>query len=338
MLLAVVAGCGVASGQTTYNGGAGASVTTTAACAPGNTGYGDPSNPCTASTYPSTIAGPSAAATVNFPHPFSVTISGIDAPSSGFNGPCWGTSDLGFLLKGPGGQMLEIMSGAGGYGQTVSNGSVTLSSGSSTVLPRPFYQSNPAQNWPGSGSSSISGNLGTYAPGSFLSDAGAPTPSKDAYPGLAALSSSTMPSVNGTGTFSSVFNGAQANGAWSLYLIDYDGPGCTASFGSWSLSFASTATSNATTSTTVSGATANPLTKRQRYVYRVRHQHRRLHDAGRHRHVYLHDLSQRLCQPAVQRCDSERKRGHRNGYLRHQRIPVRGHLRDQCDLHSEHGL
>jgi hypothetical protein len=261
VLSAVVAGCGVASGQTTYGGGAGATVTTTSACQWSvQPNYGDPSNPCTASPYPSTIAGPASTATVDLSapisSPFSVKISGIQAPYTGLNGPCWGTSDLGFLLKGPGGQMLEFMSAAGGYGQSVTGGYVTLSSGSATELPRPFLG---ADTWPSG--KSMSGDLGTYAPGSFLADAGAPYPAQDAYPGQAALSSSTMAAANGAGTFSSVFDGAQANGNWSLYLIDYDGPGCTASFTGWTLSFASTGTSNDTTSTTVSSATVNPLTK-----------------------------------------------------------------------------
>jgi hypothetical protein len=83
LFLTVVAGCGVASGQTTYGGGAGA-VVKTDACT------GDPSKPCVASPYPSTITVPGGAATVNFSAPFSVKISGIQAPSStNGDGPCY---------------------------------------------------------------------------------------------------------------------------------------------------------------------------------------------------------------------------------------------------------
>jgi len=243
-----VLGAGVASGQTTYSGGPGATVTT-------NTCTGDPSNPCVASPYPSTITVPGGAAIISFSAPFSVKISGIEAPSSpDGGGPCYGTSDLGFLLKAPMGQFLEIMSFAGGYADSVSGASITLSSGSGTIM-----VNGDTTDW--NSGASMTGSLGTYAPGSFLATTGTP-PLQDVYPspGPGTLSASTMAASNGTATFS-VFNGVQANGTWSLYMIDYDQPSCMASFSGWSLSFASSATSNDSTSTAVSSATVNPLTK-----------------------------------------------------------------------------
>jgi hypothetical protein len=153
MLSAVVAGCGVASGQATYTGGAGATVTTHACT-------GDPSNPCVATPYPSTITVPGGTATVNFSAPFSVKISGIQAPSSANgDGPCYGTSDLGFLLKAPAGQFLEIMSFAGGYMDSVTGASITLSSSSGTIM-----VNGDTPDW--NSGASMTGSLGTYAPGS----------------------------------------------------------------------------------------------------------------------------------------------------------------------------
>ncbi len=253
LFLAAVLGAGVASGQTQYTGGAGASVTSTSACE-----Y-NASAPCTASRYPSTITVPGGAATVNFSAPFSVTINGIQATVANEpDGTCGGTSGLAFLLQAPKGQFLEIMSFAGGYMDAVTDSSITLSSASGTAM---VSGDNPDWN---SGAQLTDGNLGTYAPGSWSTAPDGTTPTYDNYPspGPGFVDASTAATNNGTATFSSVFNGGvQANGTWSLYMIGDDYAGCTASFSGWSLSFASTGTSSDTTSTTISNATANPLTK-----------------------------------------------------------------------------
>ncbi len=248
-LLAAVLGAGVASAQTSYGPGPGASVTTA-----GDNSCSILSTPCEASVYPSTITvgGGASTVTADVTHPFSVTISGINAPYN--SGNCSGTTSIAYLLKGPGGQFLEIMSAAGGVQQAVSNGSITIASNGSAM---PYY---PA-NWPGGATATLTGSLGSYAPGSFWAVQGA-SPSQDAYPspGPGTLSAATMAASNGTGTYNSVFNGKQANGTWGLYMISDDYPSCTASFTGWTLSIYSSGTSNDTTSTTISTATANPIT------------------------------------------------------------------------------
>ncbi|MGO9228075.1 MAG: hypothetical protein ACLQKA_02525, partial [Bryobacteraceae bacterium] len=249
--MSAVVACGVASGQTTYSSSTGASVTSTSACE-----Y-NASAPCKASAYPSTITVPGGAATVNFLAPFSVTINGIVATVDNEpDGTCGGTSGFAFLLRAPNnGPFLEIMSFAGGYMDAVTGSSITLSSSSGTPM---VSGDNPDWN---AGAGLTGGNLGTYAPGSF-STAADNSPTFDNYPspGPGYVSDSTAAANNGSATFS-VFNGVVANGTWSLYMIGDDYAGCTASFSSWNLSFASTGTSNDSTSTTVSSATVNPLTK-----------------------------------------------------------------------------
>ena len=256
LFFAAVLAVGVASGQTTYTGGAGASVTSTVDCE-----Y-NANAPCTASPYPSTINVPGGTATVNLSAPvsapFSVTINGIHATVDNEpDGTCGGTTGVAFLLKAPAGQFLEIMSFAGGFADAVTGSSITLSSASGTPM-----VSGDTPAWNG-GASLNGGSLGTYAPGSFSTNAGNAPPTFDNYPspGPGFVSNSTAAWNNGSATFQSVFNGVQANGTWSLYMIGDDYAACPASFSGWSLSFDSTGTSNDSTSTTVSGSTANPLTK-----------------------------------------------------------------------------
>ena len=250
MFLAGAVGCGVASAQTSYGPGLGASVTTAS-----DNSCSNLSTPCKADVYPSTITVPGGASTVtaDVSHPFSVTISGISAPYN--SGNCSGTTSIAFLLKGPGGQFLEIMSAAGGVQQAVANGSIAIASNGAAM---PFY---PA-NWPGGATATFTGNLGSYTPGSFWNAVMGSSGNQDAYPspGPGTLSASSMATSNGSGTYNSVFNGKQANGTWGLYMISDDYPSCTASFTGWTLSFSSTGTSNDTTSTTISNATANPIT------------------------------------------------------------------------------
>jgi hypothetical protein len=74
------------------------------------------------------------------------------------------------------------------------------------------------------------------------------------------LALTAVAAPNGSGTFGSVFSGIPIGGNWKLYLTSYDSPGCSLSFSGWSLTLTYNATSNATTTTTITSATVNPVT------------------------------------------------------------------------------
>jgi subtilisin-like proprotein convertase family protein len=123
------------------------------------------------------------------------------------------TNDVGIVLVGPGGAALLIQDGAG-HG-AVANLTYTLSDTGATQLPATGV-------W----------GPGIYKPTSYHTDHSFPPPGPGtAYgnPGLAGGNSAT---------FVSIFEGTNANGVWSLYVVDFAAGNSGVIAGGWSLSFA----------------------------------------------------------------------------------------------------
>ncbi len=96
---------------------------------------------------------------------------------------------------------------------------------------------------------------GTYQPSVFtVGDVFTPQPP---LPAPQVPGSFTVAAPAGAGTFESTFNGATANGAWSLFVYDDDGPTANGSItGGWCLDI--TQASGAATTTTVTSGPHNP--------------------------------------------------------------------------------
>ena len=147
-----------------------------------------PDNPTVGSPYPSTIAVAGMVGTVTS---VSVTLNGFTAPRP---------SNLDFLLVGPGGQNLLILSDAGANLTAV--GPITFTLADSGAANVPINPGNPA-------------NATTYKPTDY--DVTDP-----AFPAPAPAGPYNRPVTTGTAntaTFASVFNGlsgAAVNGNWSL--------------------------------------------------------------------------------------------------------------------------
>jgi len=124
------------------------------------------------------------------------------------------------LLVGPGGQKFVVLDGVIG-GSPWSNITYTLSDAAAGVIPKP---GTPVS--------------GTFKPSCYFNG--------DVFPAPAPPGANQQPAPAGTATFASVFNGANPNGTWSLYIFDFAaGDGGTMA-GGWDLSI-TTATSNCTT-------------------------------------------------------------------------------------------
>ncbi len=136
-------------------------------------------------------------------YPSSITVSGASGTISNVNVRLKGfthqfPNGLDILLVGPGGQKFIVMSDSG-RASAVSNITFTLSDSGANRLP------NLTENTPGP----IQNNT-TYKPTD--SEAG------DTFPSPAPAGPYQTPAPVGSATFASVFNGANANGVWSLYI------------------------------------------------------------------------------------------------------------------------
>ena len=153
-----------------------------------------------------------------FPYPSTLTVSGVPTPSTltltikGLSHTFPGDIDM--LLVGPFGQKMIVQSDAGG-GTGVGNVTYTLSDAGETALPT-------AGGW-------LSGTYRTTSIGSAGTDPfAAPAPSGP-YNEAAPAGSSTLRSS---------FGGINANGVWSLYVVDdFNGDSGNIAQG-WCLNFA----------------------------------------------------------------------------------------------------
>ena len=200
------------------------------------TGPGDPSVPGKASLYPSNISVSGLTGTLS---DVNVVLKNVSHPFDG---------DLAFLLVGPGGGTLVLVSDAGTAGIT----NVTL-----TVDDSAASQLSASGAW-GAANSSVSAKPTDYNEAVIL-----PNQPADSYPSPAP-SPVNHPANTGSATLASVFNGINPNGTWSLYAID-DGCGDTGSVaGGWSLDI-STASAAATTTSVMSSV--NPSTTGQSVTF-----------------------------------------------------------------------
>jgi subtilisin-like proprotein convertase family protein len=122
------------------------------------------------------------------------------------------TNDVGIVLVGPGGAALLIQDGAGNG--AVANLTYTLSDTGATQLPA-------TGGW----------GPGIYKPTSYYTDHSFPAPG----PGTAY--GNPGPAGGNSATFSSIFEGTNANGVWSLYVVDFAAGNSGVIAGGWSLSF-----------------------------------------------------------------------------------------------------
>jgi uncharacterized repeat protein (TIGR01451 family) len=143
--------------------------------------------------------------------------------------------DLDFLLVGPAGQTLIIVSDVGDPLAAVTNVDITLDDAAAAALPD-------------------TGTIisGTYKPtnhgvGDSWPGAGAPAALGRSLPPPAVPYGDPAPA--GTATLAGAFNGADPNGAWRLYVFDDVLGGGAGTIGSWSLVF--TTVSAAATSTAI---------------------------------------------------------------------------------------
>jgi subtilisin-like proprotein convertase family protein len=152
------------------------------------------------------------------PYPSTVTVSGVPNPTA-LTLTIKGLShafpdDIDMLLVGPFGQKMIVQSDAGGNADAV-NVTYTLSDAGETALP-----------------DSIVLLPGTYRPASYDSAGG------DAFAAPAPAGPYNEPFGAGTSTLRSSFSGINANGVWSLYVVD-DSSGDSGSIAQgWCLNFA----------------------------------------------------------------------------------------------------
>ncbi len=122
------------------------------------------------------------------------------------------TDDVGIVLVGPGGAALLIQDGAGDG--TVANVTYTLTDTGATQLPA-------TRIW----------GAGTYKSTSYYTGHSFPPPGPGTtygHPG---------PAGGNSATFASIFGGTNANGVWSLYVVDFASANSGIIAGGWSLSF-----------------------------------------------------------------------------------------------------
>ena len=153
-------------------------------------------------------------------------------------------SDIDVLLVGPGGQKFVVISDAGGNTSVITNVTATFDSASATV----FGDSGSAAGW-GAANSSSTSRPANY---SGLTDTfAAPAPAGPYQHPVDGDSG-----ASGTATFDSVFDGADPNGTWSLYVVDDSVSGAAGNIaGGWSLDITTAVV--AATSTTLTSS-VNP--------------------------------------------------------------------------------
>ena len=122
--------------------------------------------------------------------------------------------DIGVLLVGPHGQNIILMSQAVGDDLTpLANTTLTFDDSAGTLLPT------------SGGAASGSYRPATYAIVDFPASSATSPP----------LFPPTYPTLGGTATLASVFNGTDPNGTWSLYVVDVSPPDTGNIAGGWSL-------------------------------------------------------------------------------------------------------
>ncbi len=173
-----------------------------------------------AATYsnPAPIAIPSSGLAV--PYPSQIAVSGQTGPISDLNVKLNALShtsppDIGVALIGPGGQALVLMS-------CVSN------SVDATNVNLRLDDSSPIQLPPNSSALASASYKPAY-------HAGCPAPRSFPLPGPGTAYGNPGPLFGGTATLASTFNGASANGIWSLFAGDYAAGNGGQFAGGWSL-------------------------------------------------------------------------------------------------------
>jgi subtilisin-like proprotein convertase family protein/plastocyanin len=181
----------------------------------------------TAATCSTTFTNP-AAITINdagvvppaAPYPSTISVAGLNQSVTGLTVTLNGLNhtfgrDIDVLLVSPGGQKMVIMSDSGGD-NVVSNATITLDDSAASPLPAVF------------GSALVSG---TFRPTNNVDQA-------DTFPAPAPAGPYADPAPTGSATLALTFNGAVANGTWSLYITDDQGGGTGSVTSGWSLTFA----------------------------------------------------------------------------------------------------
>ncbi|HEY6119516.1 MAG TPA: S8 family serine peptidase, partial [Pyrinomonadaceae bacterium] len=149
------------------------------------------------------------------PYPSNIVVSGLSGSISRVAVSLNGLShtfpeDVGMLLVGPGGQKFVILDGVIG-GTPWVNINYTLTDTAAGLIPKP--------------ATPVSGSFKPtdYFNGDVFPAPAPPGPNQEAAPA-------------GAATFASVFNGANPNGTWSLYVFDFANGDGGAMAGGWDLS------------------------------------------------------------------------------------------------------
>ncbi|MDX6692739.1 MAG: hypothetical protein QOF02_342 [Blastocatellia bacterium] len=149
------------------------------------------------------------------PYPSSIAVSGLTGRITDVNVTLTNMNhtfpqDIAVLLVGPKGQNLILMSQAVGDDLTpLSNTTITFDDSAATVLPT------------SGGVASGSFRPATYA----IVDFPAPAP----------ISPPNYPTLGGSSTLATAFNGTDPNGTWSLYVVDVAPPDPGSIAGGWSI-------------------------------------------------------------------------------------------------------
>jgi subtilisin-like proprotein convertase family protein len=181
-------------------------------------------------TNPITINTSPPPPTLASPYPSTISVSGMTGTTTKVTLTLNGlvhtrTPDIDVLLVSPTGQKFIPMSDTGNVFSNVNNITLTLDDAGSTLLPN-----------------NTTLTTGTFRPTSF-------SPS-DTFPSPAPAPPYTAATTEGGGTFANVFNGADPNGSWSLYVVDDTVFQSGSLSGGWSI--------NVTTSGTAATSFSNP--------------------------------------------------------------------------------
>ncbi len=144
--------------------------------------------------------------TAGSPYPSTILVSGVSGTISKvvvrLNSINHNRADdMDILLVGPTGAKFVLMSDAGGTAVALVNATVTFDDDAATQIP----------------------DLGPLVAGTFRPSAYSPSP--DNFPAPAPTGPYNTAAPEGFATFASVFNGSDANGTWSLYVVDDIGNG-----------------------------------------------------------------------------------------------------------------
>jgi subtilisin-like proprotein convertase family protein len=194
-----------------------------------------------------TGSGTGTAAAAN-PYPSNIAVSGLSGTITDVNVTLTNlshsdTTDIDVLLVGPNGEKFTLMSDTGASGP-VSNVTLTLDDAAAAGLPN--------------GTAAML-TTGTYKPTDR--DGGTGTVEDITFPAPAPAMPYSEPAPAGTDTLASTFNGHNANGTWSLYVVDDASTNTGSISGGWSLSIDVAASAVATTTTIASSQ--NPSLRNQ---------------------------------------------------------------------------